>query len=72
MTKDLRWYDGAFYQYERLAFQANVSKATIDYYTSLELLETNSYDYSRNNIQSFGLKQFLNYQEVTPFLLKSG
>ncbi|MFB6465197.1 MerR family transcriptional regulator [Cytobacillus sp. Hz8] len=34
----LRWYDGAVYRIGELANRANVSKRTIDYYTSLGLL----------------------------------
>jgi DNA-binding transcriptional MerR regulator len=38
-TKKLRWYDGAVYRIGELAKIANVSKRTIDYYTSLGLLQ---------------------------------
>lgn len=37
----MRWYDGAFYRIGELAHIANVSKRTIDYYTSLGLLKAN-------------------------------
>ena len=45
MTKDLRWYDGAFYHVERLALWAYISKATIDYYTNLEFYKINSCEF---------------------------
>jgi hypothetical protein len=72
MSKDLRWYDGAFKLLAKLALQAKVSKPIIDYYTNLELSETNSYESKRSNIQNTESKLSLNYQEVTPFLLKPG
>ncbi|MGG1396443.1 MerR family transcriptional regulator [Bacillus salipaludis] len=34
----MRWYDGAVYRIGELAERANVSKRTIDYYTSIGLL----------------------------------
>ena len=37
----MRWYDGAVYRIGELANIANVSKRTIDYYTSLGLLKAN-------------------------------
>ncbi|WP_075981560.1 MerR family transcriptional regulator [Bacillus massilinigeriensis] len=37
----MRWYDGAVYRIGELANKANVSKRTIDYYTSLGLLIPN-------------------------------
>jgi MerR family copper efflux transcriptional regulator len=37
--KELRWYNGAFYRIGELASVANISKRTIDYYTSLGLLQ---------------------------------
>ncbi|WP_141433087.1 MerR family transcriptional regulator [Bacillus sp. 03113] len=37
----MRWYDGAVYRIGELANLANVSKRTIDYYTSLGLIKAN-------------------------------
>ena len=37
--RELRWYNGAFYRIGELAQLANISKRTIDYYTSLGLLQ---------------------------------
>ena len=72
MSKDLRWYDGAFKLFEELVLRTNIFKPIIDYYTNLELSETNSYESKRNHIQNIRIKLSLNYQEVTPFLLKPG
>lgn len=35
----MRWYNGTFYRIGELAHLANISKRTIDYYTSLGLLQ---------------------------------
>jgi len=49
----LRWYDGVIYRIGELAFRAGVSKRTIDYYTSIGLLNA---DRTRSNYRLYDEK----------------